>query len=154
MNKAVYIICVILFSGCHHKQITKTAETVQTTTSAKPSSGNKEVTVDATADMSATGAMYRVDSMTVNGDVLSVFVNYSGGCKDHSWELFSNGMYEKSLPPKISVCLKHTNNGDACRELKMEEVKFDIAKLKNPSNKTVIVKMGDKSVRYIRHDID
>jgi hypothetical protein len=84
----------------------------------------------------------------VNENILSVYVNYSGGCKPHVFDLVSNGMYSKSLPPQISVCLKHANNGDACRKLIMRELKFDISKLKYAGNKTVVVKLGDKEVNY------
>ncbi len=108
----------------------------------------KNVTVDAQADMSTTGAAYNVDSISVEGDVLSVFVNYSGGCKEHSFELLSNGMYAKSLPPQISVCLKHTNNEDNCRKLVMQELKFNIAALHYKGNGATIVKLGDKKVTF------
>ncbi len=148
MNKYLPLFCIILFGACHHKQISKMDTASKPAVVAASPSNSKEVAIYANADMAATSAMYGVDSMMVKGEVLSVFVTYSGGCKEHSWELVSDGMFEKSLPPQITVCLKHTNNGDVCRELKTEEVKFIISKLKNPASKTVVVKLGEKSVRY------
>ncbi len=154
MNKYLLIISVVLFSACHHKELSKTPDATNTTTTptplpeAKPDSDIKDVQVLPNVDMQDVGAACKVDSISVSGDVLSVFVNYSGGCKAHSWELLSNGMFAKSLPPKVTVCLKHTNNGDMCRELKMQEVKFNISKLKYLASQTVVVELRESSARY------
>jgi len=148
----VLLPAVFIFS-CHKKQMVVSAEKPAATTSApmdnKATGTVKNVTVDAQADMMNTGASYSIDSLGINGDILSVFVNYSGGCKDHSFELLSNGMYAKSLPPQIAVCLKHINNDDACRKLVMEELKFNVSAIKyKGSNGTTIIKLGDKQVTY------
>jgi len=95
--------------------------------------------------MTSTGAPYKVDSISIDGDILSVFVNYSGGCKEHTFDLVSNGMYAKSMPPQISVVLKHTNNGDNCRELVMKELKFDVSPLKYKGGNVTVIKLGDKT---------
>lgn len=147
-----FIISALLFYGCHKKQIT------QTTNTSSPSEKNgvnqtaipeiKNAIVNTEIDMTNTGGMYTVDSMKIDNDVLSVFVNYSGGCKEHSFDLYSNGMYAKSLPPQLSLCLKHTNNGDACRKLIIKELKFNISNLKYAGKNTVILKLGDKRVTY------
>ncbi|MBL0328082.1 MAG: hypothetical protein IPP64_01355 [Bacteroidetes bacterium] len=141
--KTKIIVSFLLFSlltiACHKK-------------SAPPSAnlGEKamEVTVDASADMSATGAAYSVENILIKGDVLSVFISHSGGCKDHTFELISNGMYAKSMPPQLSLCLKHTNNEDMCKKLILKELKFNISKIKYQGSKSLLVKLGDKSVNY------
>ncbi len=142
----VLLLSISLFA-CHQKEITK-KDNNKPISNASTGDETKAVVIDATFDISATGAMYTIDSMKITGNILSIMVNYSGGCKTHEWELISNGMYEKSLPPKVAVCLQHKNNGDACRELVTKELKFNIAKLKSPNSKTVIVKIGDKQIRY------
>lgn len=149
MKKIIVILLSVSLFSCHHKKMTDSAKTeTKATAPEEVKEIIPQVTVDATADMVNTGARYTVDSIALNSNMLSVFVKYSGGCKEHTWDLKSNGMYAKSLPPQISVCLTHTNNGDACRELIIKEIKFDIAKLKHPNNKTVVVKLGDKQVTY------
>lgn len=154
---ATLTISVLLIS-CHHKDAAASAGSntaAAGTTSASATGSTKQteapvkaVTVDAATDMNATGAAYTVDSMSMNKNILSVFVTYSGGCKEHTFELLSNGMYAKSLPPQVSVVLKHTNNGDNCRELVMKELKFDVSALKYKSGNTTIIKMGDKRATY------
>lgn len=142
-----FIISALLFYSCHKKQITQ-ATNEKTGVNQAEIPEIKNAVVNAEADMTNTGAMYTVDSMKIDNDVLSVFVNYSGGCKDHSFDLYSNGMYAKSLPPQLSLCLKHTNNGDACRKLIMKELKFNVSNLKYAGKNTVILKLGDKRVTY------
>ncbi|MEI6489451.1 MAG: hypothetical protein WCP52_10840 [Bacteroidota bacterium] len=142
----VLLLGISLFA-CHQKEITKT-DNNKPISNASTGDETKAVVIDASMDVSSTGAMYTIDSMKITGNILSIMVNYSGGCKTHEWELISNGLFEKSLPPKVAVCLKHKNNGDACRELVTKELKFNIAKLKSPNSKTVIVKIGDKQIRY------
>lgn len=151
----VFFLSAVLFFSCHKKQIsqTNTSSAVVSTeksetkaTAAQPEV--KNAIVNAETDMTNTGSMYNVDSIKVTNDTLSVFVNYSGGCKEHSFELYSNGMYAKSLPPQLSLCLRHTGNGDACRKLIMQELKFNINNLKYPGKNTVVLKLGDKKATY------
>ncbi len=151
----VLFISATLFSSCHKKQINQTTSS-PASVAVEPTKPPQEAAlpeiknaiVDAETDMANTGAMYTVDSIKINNDTLSVFVNYSGGCKEHSFDLYSNGMYAKSLPPQLSLCLKHTNNGDACRKLVMKELKFTINNLKYPGKNTVVLKLGDKKATY------
>ena len=152
----VLFLSAAIFFSCHKKQINKTdsaSASVVATQEEKqetpPANEVKNAIVDTETDMANTGSIYRVDSMKINNDTLSVFVNYSGGCKEHSFDLYSNGMYAKSLPPQLSLCLRHTNNGDACRKLIMKELKFTINNLKYQGKNTVILKLGDKKATYV-----
>jgi hypothetical protein len=133
------ILVSVALGACHKKK--QTGSSVDTPPA-------NEVIIDAAADMSATGAAYKVDSIAVNGDILSVYVNYSGGCKDHVFELVSNGMYAKSLPPQLTLCLKHKNNEDMCRKLVMQELKFNIKKAQYKGGKTVMIKLSEMSANY------
>lgn len=148
MQKRFTIIILLssaLFSACHKKEMTKTTAIPKSEQENKNTiSVIKDATIDPTVDVLNTGAAYNIDSMKINGDILSLFINYSGGCKEHSFELFSNAMYAKSLPPQLSLCLRHTNNGDSCRELVNQEIKFNVSKLKYPGKNTLILKLGDK----------
>ncbi|MES2591850.1 MAG: hypothetical protein V4608_08200 [Bacteroidota bacterium] len=152
------LVAVPYIFGCHKKQLVKTStvqQTNTTTTSLEPATSLNEDTIkiknaiiDPEIDNTNTGSPYKVDSIKIAGDTLSVFVNYSGGCKAHSFELYSNGMYAKSLPPQLSITLKHIGNDDGCRKLIMEELKFDVANLKYAGKNTVILKLSDQRVTY------
>jgi hypothetical protein len=135
------LLSLTLIVSCHKKAIVKSNEDAI--------AGIDNIFVDASADISSTGAMYRIDSVKIIRDVLSVFVNYSGGCKEHHFDLISNGVYTKSSPPQIALCLKHINNEDMCRKLIMKELKFNISKIKCKGSKSLLVKIGEQSVEYI-----
>ena len=143
------IIISVLFSitliyACHKKAMNHSSnKNIPTVENKSVSSEIKNVIIDSKINMTDIGASYIIDSTKMNEDILSIFVNYSGGCKTHSFELYSNKAYGKSLPPQVYICLKHTSNGDACRQLIYKELKFNISNLKYPEQNTVIVDLGN-----------
>lgn len=148
-----YFTIIILFSvtlllACHKKEMTSSKSvTPLIIPSTNASSEIKNVIVDSNLDIATIGgALTNVDSLAIKGDVLSIFVNYSGGCKDHSFDLYSNGMYAKSLPPKLTLFLKHTDNDDGCRSLISQELKFNISAVKYTSS--LSLKVGSKFIKY------
>ncbi len=56
---------------------------------------------------------FRLDSAYVDGDWLMMHVGYSGGCKDHDfnlWKLPANALD----PPPVELALSHEDHGDMC----------------------------------------
>lgn len=75
----------------------------------------------------------------VEGDILHLQVQHSGGCEDHSYVLRGTGMYMKSLPPQTVIILDHNAHGDNCRALISKTLKFNIKALQyTGSNKLII----------------
>lgn len=109
----------------------------------------KEVIINPYQDLSNTGDPYTVDSVSIKNKVLSVFVNYSGGCRNHTFELYSSGKLEAPKPAKATLCLRHYDDTDKCKTQIVQEVKFDLAALKYPKAKTVLLKIGDKTIKYV-----
>jgi hypothetical protein len=151
MKKIIVLLfgtALIAASSCHKKAMVKESGPTPETASPQQMNEVKKATVDAGADMGSTGSAYKIDSLAISGNILSVFVNYSGGCKEHSFELVSNGMYAKSMPPQLSLCLKHSGNDDQCKKLVMQELKFDVSELRYKPGNTVVLKIGDKKINY------
>ena len=73
-----------------------------------------------------------ISKATMDGSMLTLEVEYSGGCEDHAFELMSKGAWKKSMPPQVDLFLKHENNGDACRQLVMQTIQFDVSAAKYP----------------------
>ena len=149
MKKYFFIIIYFSLIACHQKEIAKTSTPPPPANTAPASEVASEIIINATADMNDKGAGYNVDSVKIKDDILSVFVNYSGGCKPHTWDLISNRMYTKSLPPQVEVVLKHANNNDNCRRLSFRELKFNVAKLKYSSNKMIVMNYPEAEPRGI-----
>lgn len=62
----------------------------------------------------------------VVGPTVTVDVTYSGGCKEHDFEAWWDGSYDKSLPPRANIVLVHKANGDNCRALLNELVQIGV----------------------------
>jgi hypothetical protein len=77
-------------------------------------------------DISQESDPITINSVLLEGNTLILEVEYSGGCEDHSYELIGSEGVMKSLPAKRSIKLIHNANGDSCRELVSETLKFDI----------------------------
>ena len=150
-NFLLIVFAIVLFFACHKKSSNKSQVIAKEAVKSEPKidSTIKNAIIDTQIDMATTGAFYKIDSIKINEDILSVFVNYSGGCKTHSFDLYSNGMYAKSMPPQLSLCLKHNNNGDNCRGLLLQELKFNVSNLKYAGKSTVVLKLADKKVTYL-----
>ena len=80
-------------------------------------------------DVMQESAQTTITGVKLEGNILTLNVEYSGGCQDHSFEFVGSAAIMKSLPPKRSVKLVHNSNGDTCRELVTETIKFDISTL-------------------------
>jgi len=89
---------------------------------------------------------YNLDSTSLKEDILTIYVSYSGGCKEHSFELVTNGRYAESNPPQLIIFLKHDNNGDACRQLKTAALDFDVSSLKHPSAKSIKLNLNNQHI--------
>lgn len=68
-----------------------------------------------------------IEKVSLEGNILTLKVSYSGGCKDHEFQLVGNKMISKSLPPKRGIFLYHNGNEDSCRESITKELRFDIS---------------------------
>ena len=84
---------------------------------------------------------YNINSVTIAGDILSLNISYTGGCNEHSFELISNGLYAKSLPPQITVYLKHQSHDDTCEKIIEKTITYDISKLQYPGQHTLLIKI-------------
>jgi hypothetical protein len=80
-------------------------------------------------DLTQESAQTTITSVNLEENILSLDIEYSGGCKDHSFEFIGSAAVMKSFPAKRAVKLVHDSNGDTCRELVSETIKFDIRAL-------------------------
>jgi len=80
-------------------------------------------------DVMQESAQTTISGVRLDGNILSLDVEYSGGCQNHSFEFVGSPAIMKSMPAKRSVKLVHDSNGETCRELLSETIKFDISTL-------------------------
>lgn len=97
-------------------------------------------------------ASFTIQEMSIEGDIATVVINYSGGCNEHKFSAHFNGMFMKSMPPKATVFIDHDNGGDNCRKLVVDTLYIDLKEVRYAKDKkgTVIVGFngGDKTLEY------
>ncbi|MBN4062530.1 hypothetical protein JYU20_04960, partial [Bacteroidales bacterium AH-315-I05] len=101
-----------------------------------------KIIVDKSFKGDSLGAIINIDTATTKGDTLFLKVSYSGGCKEHKFKLYWNGGYMKSMPPQAKLYLFHNNNGDVCRRLIKETIKFNVSPIQYQGQHTVILSVN------------
>jgi hypothetical protein len=90
-----------------------------------------------------------INTVSLEGNVLSMNVSYSGGCEEHEFTLLGSKMISKSLPPQRGITLYHQNNNDSCRELITEDLAFDISDFAYGEKEIVLIlKDWKESISY------
>lgn len=96
-----------------------------------------------------------IEKAEVFGDVLSLRVSYSGGCREHGFQLIASRQFMESYPLQVSTHLAHDAHGDACEALIVEDLLFDLTPLKkfyqdayrSPSG-TLLLRLASLEIRY------
>jgi hypothetical protein len=102
------------------------------------------IVVDRNADLS-TSDNYTLWQADVEDGYLTTVVNYSGGCKEHKFAMFSNGMWAKSNPPQLNLFLHHNANEDNCRAFIYDTLRFDLTNAIYPGANQVLLKINTPS---------
>jgi len=80
--------------------------------------------------------MFRMDSAYVEGDSLHLQVSYSGGCREHEfnlWKLPPNALE----PPPVELMLAHEDNGDMCEAWITEWMAFSLRPLRERGKREI-----------------
>tara|TARA_R110000868_G_scaffold353884_1_gene615113 strand:- start:780 stop:1241 length:462 start_codon:yes stop_codon:yes gene_type:complete len=127
----------ISFLGCKNNgQKTGQAKSAKTE---KPVSNAKNILIN--ANRMPIKPDFRLLEMTNENDVLTVIVQYSGGCEEHDFDAYFSGGWAKSLPPQAAITLEHLNpNKDACRSLVLDTLQFNMKPLQYAGGNEVVVK--------------
>ena len=70
---------------------------------------------------------YSINSAALDGDLLSVSVSFSGGCRSHVFTLVISPSFLESDPVQLPAVLAHEANGDPCEAYPTETRVFDLA---------------------------
>ncbi len=85
---------------------------------------------------------FDIDSVAIDGAILSVFVAYGGGCTNHDFVLFGTDVLALSYPPQMFTTLTHDAHGDTCERYVQDTLTFDlspIAELMGEEFDTIII---------------
>lgn len=88
-----------------------------------------------------------VSAAVLQGDKIVLECSYSGGCRDHEFQLSWDGSVMKSIPGQIVLELSHNANNDSCKALLTEMIQFDLSPIiDNPSQYVIHIKSENTTV--------
>ena len=70
-----------------------------------------------------------LDSAIFNCDSISIIVSYSGGCKQHTFEIIWSENLSDTEPPQTGMIILHDANDDACEAYITETLTFSVSDL-------------------------
>ncbi len=75
---------------------------------------------------------YQLNNVSIEKDTLVLNVSYSGGCKDHTFDLiWKGGNFFETNPLQADLFLIHNANNDNCEAYITKELKFDLTPIKD-----------------------
>lgn len=81
---------------------------------------------------------FSIDSVSINHQILFVYVNYSGGCGDVKFEMFYTPQLIAVMPHRRNLALKLTDN-DPCREIIQKKLAYDLSVFNKEAETGVVV---------------
>ena len=73
---------------------------------------------------------FAFNDATITGDMLTINVSYSGGCKNHQFILVASDSFLESFPVQLRASIVHNANGDTCEAWPTEDYRFDLTPIK------------------------
>lgn len=70
---------------------------------------------------------FHILDMEIIDDSVHVTVSYSGGCKQHSFEIIWSESFSETVPPGTGIIINHDANGDACKALVTQNLVFSLS---------------------------
>jgi hypothetical protein len=91
-----------------------------------------------------------------NNNLLFLSVTYTGGCKEHNFELVAwNYFIMKPNEIQADILLSHDSNSDSCKAIINKELCFDLSPLNSEYHKlfkstsgTIVLQLEDLKIRY------
>lgn len=75
-----------------------------------------------------TGDSFKINSAKRINDILEISISYSGGCKQHNFEVLWDGVVYTDPPCYMNLLIIHNANNDNCEALITETISIDLKK--------------------------
>lgn len=75
------------------------------------------------------GTNYTIKNVVRENDLIKINLSYSGGCKQHSFEIIWDGIVYTDDPCHMNLLLIHKDNNDSCEALLNETIIVDLEEL-------------------------
>lgn len=118
----------------------------------KNSSNNNQtrgipVIIDSSFNVDNKNMRMNILNMQLNKDVLTLEINYGGGCKEHTFNLYTSGKAENN---NLQLFLVDMQNEDFCKMLLTDTLKFNLSNLKslNKGKLNLTVNRNEQILQY------
>jgi len=86
--------------------------------------------VDPSGMFSRKSDSFDIESLSLQGDLLKLFVSYGGGCQPHTFDVWTDNSLSLDQPPVINLFISHNANGDPCEALIQRDLLIDLSPIK------------------------
>ena len=85
----------------------------------------------------------------ISGNIMTLKIGYSGGCKNHEFSIIGSQMISKSLPPIRNIQLIHDSNDDNCENYITQNLEYDISHFAYNKGSDIILKLNGWKERIV-----
>lgn len=107
------------------------------------------------AEVPGADASYSVTDASVAADVLNLQLTYTGGCREHEFQLLGASDFAESAPASVRIHLTHNANGDDCKGIVRVELQFGLSPLREHyrevyrnTSGTIVLQFHQRSIEY------
>lgn len=111
---------------------------------------DSEISKATIGDINQESDPVEINSVSIDGNIMTINVSFSGGCEDHKFNLVGSAAVMKSLPAKRPVALIHGSNEDNCEAYLSKNIQFDISELaiSQQNGSEIYLIIGEKEYLY------
>ncbi len=99
-----------------------------------------------------TQAPFRIDSIAISEDILTVTIRYAGECEVHEFTLIGSRARAGSQPPRMYALFLHETRGDTCLAGVQQSLIIDLSPIRewqaDADSVTLWVRNSPRSVLY------
>lgn len=69
---------------------------------------------------------FTINEVRSDNEKIIIYVSYSGGCKEHNFDVVWDGVVDLSPPGKLNLIIKHNANEDSCEALIDDKIELNL----------------------------
>ncbi len=74
---------------------------------------------------------FQILEAKIEGNMMILKVQYGGGCRQHTFDIVGSNIVALSEPGIRQIAIYHQGDGDLCKAMIVEDLKFDITSFAN-----------------------
>jgi hypothetical protein len=115
-----------------------------------PVQQGKQVVIDTAFNVDDKNMRMNILSTSINKDLLTIEINYSGGCIEHSFSLYSTKEFSGSNNDELQLFLVDEQKEDFCKMLLTDTLLFDLSNIKTKGVNPIQIKINrqDQTIKY------